>query len=82
LILAVSVAGGCSGSVQAPVYRDLADIPESVAIDIVDVFRRSEFTPEVARDAVAVGARVLWLQLGVVSEDAAKIARAGGLIVV
>jgi predicted CoA-binding protein len=51
-------------------------------IDIVDVFRRSEFTEDVAREAVAVGARALWLQLGVVNWEAARIAHAGGLAVV
>lgn len=50
--------------------------------DIVDVFRRSEHTPAIARSAVAVGARVLWLQLGVVSWEAARIAADGGLEVV
>lgn len=61
-------------------YPALADVP--VAIDIVDVFRKAEATPAIARDAVAIGARVLWLQLGIVSEEAAAIARAGGLDVV
>ena len=51
-------------------------------IDIVDVFRRSELTEEIAREAVAVAARALWLQLGVVSWDAARIAAEGGLAVV
>jgi predicted CoA-binding protein len=51
-------------------------------VDIVDVFRRSSATPDVARAAVAVGARVLWLQLGVVSWEAARIAHEGGLEVV
>ncbi len=51
-------------------------------VDLVDVFRRPEFTPDVARSAVAIGARVLWLQLGVVSWEAADIAHAGGLGVV
>ena len=51
-------------------------------IDIVDVFRRPEFAEEVAREAVAVGARALWLQLGVISPEAARIAHAGGLAVV
>jgi len=51
-------------------------------VDIVDVFRRSSATPEVARAAVAVGAKVLWLQLGVVSWEAARIAHEGGLDVV
>jgi predicted CoA-binding protein len=58
----------------------LADVP--VPIDIVDVFRRAGETPAVAEDAVRVGAKVLWLQLGVVNERAAELARAGGLTVV
>jgi predicted CoA-binding protein len=62
------------------VYRDLASIPGRV--DLVDVFRRSEYTPDVARQAVAKGARMLWLQVGVVNEEARRIAEAGGLQVV
>ena len=62
------------------VYEKLADIPES--IDVVDVFRPSEETPDVARDAVAAGAKVLWLQLGISSEEAERIASEGGLEVV
>jgi uncharacterized protein len=58
----------------------LADVP--VPIDLVDVFRREEETPAVAEEAVRVGAKVLWLQLGIVNERAAAIARAGGLTVV
>lgn len=50
--------------------------------DIVDVFRRPEATPDVARDAVAAGAGALWLQLGVVSWEAARIASAAGMPVV
>jgi predicted CoA-binding protein len=55
----------------------LAEIDEP--IDLVDVFRRSEFCPDVARQAVEVGAGTLWLQLGVVSPEAKKIAEAAGL---
>jgi predicted CoA-binding protein len=50
--------------------------------DIVDVFRRPEHTPPVARSAVATGCGALWLQLGVVDWEAARIARDGGLAVV
>jgi len=51
-------------------------------IDIVDVFRRPELTKEIAREAVALGARALWLQLGVINWEAARIAADGGLAVV
>ena len=65
----------------------VATLAEAVAalggrIDIVDVFRRSELTEDVAREAVAVGAGALWLQLGVVNYEAARIAAEGGLAVV
>jgi uncharacterized protein len=62
------------------VYTSLSEIEEPV--DVVDVFRPAEETPEVARDAVAIGAKVLWLQSGIESEDAEQIAEAGGLKVV
>jgi len=65
-----------------PVYASLLDIPTDVRVDVVDVFRRAEHTPGVARDAVAIGARVLWLQEGIVSEEAARIASEGGLEVI
>jgi predicted CoA-binding protein len=50
--------------------------------DLVDVFRRPEHTPAIAASAVAIGARALWLQLGVVNWEAARIAHEGGLLVV
>ena len=61
-------------------YPSLIDIPER--IDIVDVFRRAEDTPGIADEAVTIGAKALWLQSDIVSEDAAARAKAGGLIVV
>ena len=63
-------------------YAALLDIPEEIHVDVVDVFRRAEHTPEVARQAVAIGARVLWLQEGIVNEEAARIAAEGGLDVI
>ena len=62
------------------VYASLEAIPEPV--DIVDVFRRAEATPPIADSAVAIGAKALWLQLGIASEEASERARAGGLTVV
>jgi predicted CoA-binding protein len=61
-------------------YESLDSVPEP--IDIVDVFRRSEDTPPIADQAVAVGAKALWLQLGISNDDAAARAMAGGLAVV
>lgn len=61
-------------------YASLSDIP--VPVDIVNVFRRSEHTPPVAEEAVAIGAKTLWLQLGIINEEAARIASAGGLQVI
>ncbi len=52
------------------------------AFDIVDVFRRPEYAPDIARSAVALGCGTLWLQLNVISPEAARIAHAGGLRVV
>jgi predicted CoA-binding protein len=62
------------------VYGTLAEIGEP--IDMVDVFRRAEDTPPVAEEAVAVGAKSLWLQLGIASDEAGDIATKGGLDVV
>ena len=61
-------------------YASLEDIPASV--DIVDVFRSSEKVMPVAEDAVAMGAKVLWMQTGVVNEEAAAYAEEHGLTVV
>ena len=61
-------------------YASLLDVPER--IDIVDVFRRAEDTPAIADEAVTIGAKALWLQTGIVNEDAAARAKKGGLVVV
>ena len=62
------------------VFERLTDIEEP--IDVVDVFRPSDETPDVARDAVKVGAKVLWLQEGISSEESEQIASDAGLKVV
>jgi predicted CoA-binding protein len=62
------------------VVASLAEIEQP--IDMVDVFRRAEDTPELSHEAVAAGAKTLWLQLGIVNQEAADIATAGGLNVV
>jgi predicted CoA-binding protein len=61
-------------------YATVEEIPEP--IDIVDVFRRSEKVPPVAEDAVAAGAKILWLQSGVINAEAAAYAEEHGLTVV
>ena len=63
-----------------PCYPSLEAIPEPV--EVVDCFRRAEDIPALVGPAVGIGARVLWMQLGVVNEEAAEIARAAGLEVV
>jgi predicted CoA-binding protein len=63
-------------------YPSLADVPGDVEIDVVDVFRRAEDTPPVARQAVARGAKVLWLQDGIVNDEARRIAEDAGLTVI
>jgi predicted CoA-binding protein len=61
-------------------YRSLREIPEKV--DLVDVFRKTQDVPPIADDAIAIGAKVLWQQLGVRNESAAAKARAAGLAAV
>ena len=61
-------------------YPDLKSVPEK--IDVVDVFRRSEDVPPVVDDAIKVGAKVVWMQEGIVNEQAAKKAQQAGLDVV
>ena len=61
-------------------YASLLDIPEK--IDIVNVFRRPETTVPIAEEAVKIKAKVLWLQLGIINEETAAIAKQGGLTVI
>ena len=80
-IVPVTPAADEIGGIRA--YPTLADAAAATGrFDIVDVFRRPDAAPGHAREAVAAGARCLWLQLGVVSWEAARIAHEGGLAVV
>jgi len=61
-------------------YPDLDSVPD--AIDVVDIFRRSEFVPEIVEAAIRKGAQAVWMQEGVIHEDAARRAQQAGLAVV
>jgi uncharacterized protein len=61
-------------------YKSLLDVP--VPVDVVNVFRAPDAVPQIARDAVTIGAGALWCQFGVISEEGAKIATGGGLTVI
>ena len=76
----IPVNPGCQEILGERCFASLRDIPEPV--EMVDVFRRPEFVDQIADDAVAVGATILWLQLEVINEPAARKAQAAGLTVV
>jgi len=61
-------------------YPSLLDIPEPV--DVVDIFRKPEDVPSIVEDAIKIGAKVVWMQLGIINEEAAKMAGEAGLEVV
>lgn len=63
-------------------YPSLLEVPEDMRIDVVDVFRRAEHAPQIARDAARVGAKVLWLQEGIWSEEAMRIGEEAGMTVI
>lgn len=73
----VPVNPACDETLGEKCYPTLKDIP--FPVDAVDVFRKSEFAPEIARAAVKIGAKVLWLQDSVISEEAEKIAKDSGM---
>jgi predicted CoA-binding protein len=81
----VPISPNASEVLGQPCFTSLEDAVAARAgraFDIVDVFRRAEHTPEVARGAVATGCGALWLQMGIVSDEAALIAYEGGLSVI
>ena len=76
----IPVNPNCQEILGERCYANLHDIPEQV--DMVDVFRRSEFVAQLADQAITAKASILWLQLGVIDEAAARKAQAAGLTVV
>jgi predicted CoA-binding protein len=64
------------------VYGSLSSIPKSVEIDMVDIFRNSAAVPPIVDEAISVGAKYIWMQLGVINEEAAEMAKKNGLEVV
>jgi predicted CoA-binding protein len=73
-------AGALCAALGEKCYPDLASIPEQ--IEMVDVFRRSEYVPRIVEDAIAKGARILWCQLGVIHLDAGRRAQQAGMTVI
>ena len=63
-----------------PSYPSLQDVPEP--IDIVNIFRRSEYVPDIVQESIAVGAKSIWMQLGVISEIGREVAIDAGIAVV
>jgi len=76
----IPVNPACQEILGERCYPTLADIPDEV--EIVDVFRRSEFLPDIVEQAIAKGAKVVWMQEGIVNESAAARAEGAGLAVV
>lgn len=83
-IIPVNPVAAASGAtiLGETVYASLQEAARHASIEVVDVFRKSEDVPPVAQEAIAIGARALWLQLGVENAPAAAAAQAAGLLVV
>jgi predicted CoA-binding protein len=73
----VPVNPNCKAVLGRPSYASLVEVPGP--IDLVDVFRRPEYCADIARQAVAIGAKGLWLQSGIESEEARRIAESAGI---
>jgi predicted CoA-binding protein len=78
----VPVNPACDEVLGRSCYPDLRSVPTAKGIEVVDIFRRSELVGPHVDEAIEIGARAVWMQLGVIDEDAAQRARAAGLAVV
>lgn len=78
----VPVNPTCDEVLGRPCYPDLASVPSSAGVEVVDIFRRSAFAGGHVDEAIAAGARAVWMQLGVIDEAAVARARDAGLAVV
>lgn len=76
----IPVNPGQSEILGEPCYPDLRSVP--VKIDVVDIFRRSEEVEPIVREAIAIGAKMIWMQQGIVNEAAARLTEEAGLIVI
>jgi len=65
-----------------PAYPSVLDIPREISLDVVDIFRKPDAVPQLVEEAIERGARVIWLQEGIIHEEAAARAREAGLEVV
>jgi uncharacterized protein len=79
-VFPVNPAAGVDEILDRKVYASLGDVPE--AVDIVDVFRRSDAAGEACDEAIAAKAKAVWMQLGVINEEGAERARRAGLKVI
>ncbi len=78
----IPVNPNCEEALGRRAYPDLASVPADRGIEVVDIFRRSAFAGRHVDEAIAVGAKAVWLQLGVIDEAAAQRARDAGMAVV
>jgi predicted CoA-binding protein len=78
----VPVNPTCDEVLGRACYPDLKSVPAAKGIEVVDIFRRSELAGQHVDEAIQIGARAVWMQLGVIDEDAAQRARNAGLAVV
>lgn len=78
----IPVRPGIKEILEENTYPSISEIPKEIIIDIVDIFRRPQEVPPIVEEAIERGAKVIWMQEGIVNEEAAKMAREAGLEVI